>query len=273
MRKHRWVVLNPDRQSRSPRQATPSVANQILRSPGTRKVAQDDAGSHPEGRFCQRPEGSAVVRRRSSPSTRASARRVWCCRVGRSLGSAMLAGTLIAAPAWAEGEGQSEEPPFTVGSRVRLETGSEPGVRVVGSVVAIDRESLQIAPEGRRTGSDLRVAWASVSRLEAAHGLRRRTREGALIGGIPAGILGGVVALGGRDLGCRLSEGGCTGKPVFVAAVGAAVLGAIGAGIGAAIGSGARTDRWVEVPRGDLRPRISAAPGGNGVQLALTVRF
>ena len=134
-----------------------------------------------------------------------------------------------------------------VGSRVRLfatSTGLKP---VVGTLAAVDDESLTVIVSGRR--DPLVLTRSHVVRVERSVRPSHK-RRGALIGsaiGFVAGFL-----IGGAITEWEGTSGGDFGPGAYVAS--GVILALPAAGIGALV---ARGERWAEVPTDQVRSQIA----------------
>lgn len=138
-------------------------------------------------------------------------------------------------------------PKLAPGAHVRLTT-SWSAVPVVGTVVAVDRDSVRIRPEdpaifpGHPTS--VAIARSSIRDLEVAVKSHSNAGKGALIG-LGIGVVGGAVA--GVE-GCQPDQNSWDlFTPTQCAAFGGLLFGAIGAGLGALIGSAGGSERWERV--------------------------
>jgi hypothetical protein len=179
------------------------------------------------------------------PPTRATARFL-------PLLAVFLASTLFAASA-----ARGEDPPLTVGSKVRLRT---PAIgRVRGVVIEVKEAFLHVHTDDQ---GSVRVPRETISELEVSAGRRRRAMKGMLIG---AAIGGAVSALGEY-----VQPGRSMPSSDRAEVIGAGV--ASGATIGAATGFFIKSERWRSVPL--ERVRLSVAPrrkGGISLSLSVTV--
>lgn len=140
----------------------------------------------------------------------------------------------------------AQEAPVDPGARVRV-TAPDLGIDkytgvlegVVGDTLAVDT---------------LRLALASVTRLEVHRGRKSNVGKGALIG-----LAGGAAAGVGFSVWFTNA-----GEFDFdkVALVFVPIFSAAGTGIGALLGAASKVDRWEEVPLD--RIRVSVTPLGNG---------
>jgi hypothetical protein len=180
----------------------------------------------------------------------------------------ILSSALAATPLRAEGAGQTDERELWIGSHVRVLPLGQTGKRLIGNVVAVDAESIQIQQGNALEPRVVRVPTWTILKIEALRGRRRAAREGAIIGFVPMALLGGLFAFVMSDCDGCVEE-----RHLGVIPAGAAISGAVGGLLGAAIGSAGKTDRWVEIPKARWSPRLSVAPAPRGVSLAFTLRF
>jgi len=138
------------------------------------------------------------------------------------------------------GLARAEEPPFPgVGSRVRVHSLALKSVPLVGTLTAVDQESLTVGPEDGREPSV--VGRAEISRLERSV-RQSRKRKGAVIG---LG-LGFAVGLAGTFILCESFGTSCpTGEGFVYGTIYGAAVGALGAGVGAVVAPG---EQWDDVP-------------------------
>jgi hypothetical protein len=139
---------------------------------------------------------------------------------------------------------------------------------VSGVVTAIDDHTLTLSLDD---DGELRFDLQSLPPLELYRGLRRRTVEGALIGGLvlgpPLAYLGVVgTALGG--IGCDPGE--CPENSTYF--VMGALFAAVGVGIGALFGAAIETDDWRAVRPQRVRAYVGPGPRG-GVSASISLRF
>jgi len=155
------------------------------------------------------------------------------------------------------------------GARVRLEAPSLGG-RLVGTLVAVENDTLTMQEDGQAAGLRLIIRTDSIARLEV-----RRERSMALEGagvGLLAGALTALVA----DPNWLDENGDCTTLSCIAYKVSPhldtrlAVFGTLGTLLGAIAGSGEKTRRWVGV---DLK-RVHVAPAASGgLALGFNITF
>ncbi len=161
-----------------------------------------------------------------------------------------------------------EPPPVKVGDRVRV-TAPNLGINKRTGV-------LQVVGDDTLVVDTMRLALASVTRLEVSRGWKRHTEKG-----VEYGLALGLVA--GGFVGARTYEPPpCEGKNWFCGFrldlgwvprmfIGAAIGAGIGAVTGALVGS-VKTEQWEEAPLDRLR--VSFVPQRDGrFGLGLSVRF
>jgi hypothetical protein len=138
-------------------------------------------------------------------------------------------------------------PKLAPGARVRLTT-SWSALPLVGTVVAVDGDSVRIRPEDPALFPDhptsVAIARSSIRGLEVAVKGHSNAGKGALIG-LSIGVIGGAA---GGAAGCQPDPNGFNVVgPGPCAAAGALIFGALGAGLGALIGSSGRSEHWERV--------------------------
>lgn len=144
-----------------------------------------------------------------------------------------------------------------VGSRVRVRTSAPESARLVGTLSAVDPESLTVVP---KDGSEPRVvARGDVARLERSVRPSRRSR-GALIG-LAVGLAAAFAKVA-IDGGCN---DGCNGENVAAAGL----LALSTAAVGAVVSPG---ERWEDVALGREPGRATAA-SPTGLRIRLVPRL
>lgn len=159
---------------------------------------------------------------------------------------------LVACPGWLLGQGQPLGADLPRGTRVRVTT-IAPAPRVVGSLVAVDGDSVRIVKSHRDT---VALPLASVTRLESSAGRRPNYGKGAVIGG---GV-GLAVGLGLGAVGNGLAEGLCEtpsgcGNLGQSLAIGGTVGAGVGAGVGVLLAAVFKGERWQPVTRPGIGTR------------------
>lgn len=159
-----------------------------------------------------------------------------------------------------------------IGQRVRAEScgrgrnsaGAEAACRrATGELIGVTPDSLSI-----RVGADSVAVLArdGLERFERSAGIRRRTGQGALIGGAIGLGLGLLFSAAVASEGCG-DDPGCA----WVALGAPLVTTAAGLGIGAGIGFLSRREGWIPVAPAALSLRPLFPPGGAGI--AAQLRF
>lgn len=175
---------------------------------------------------------------------------------------ARLPAILLVAPICAA-TAQERTPLLEPGQRVRV-TAVDSGVRNrVGTLRVLKPDSI-VLEDG------LMLPVASVTKLEVSRGQQSHAVQGAVI----AGGIGVIIGSLGGAKNCAESSG-WTDDPVgdclTVSILAATALGGGGAVIGAVVGSLIKTDRWEEVPLGQLR--VSVVPQRRGFGIGARVTF
>ena len=128
------------------------------------------------------------------------------------------------------------------GARVRVTLLARPQERVVGSLLAIQGDSLAIRPDS----VSLKVARADIAKLELSRGIKSRAGSGAKYGAIVGGLALGFLGVFAAEV--ANSESSDKTSPV-AAGVAYGLAGAVvGGGLGALIMSGSHHELWEEVP-------------------------
>jgi hypothetical protein len=166
-----------------------------------------------------------------------------------------------------------------VGARVRVQSTELPSQRVEGRIVCVSEDFVRLQPDGEPQTITLdREAILSIDVLSASHrGAPRRSRvnEGAAVGAVTLGVLGGTVGvLAGLALQQESGDSGWE-APAASGVVGAASGALVGALVGAAVG--AVVPAHSEAPAAAGRPpsavlAVFPTPGG-GAGAAVTIRF
>ena len=154
-----------------------------------------------------------------------------------------------------------ERPAINPGTRVRVTAPSVSNKPLVGTVVAFDADSLVV----QRDTAIRRLSTTSITHLDISQSRKSHTLMGAGIGFlVGAGFATALVLTGDR--------GGDCADAGYCILIGSAVLGGGGAVIGAGIGALVRTDRWAEVPLGQVR--VSLTPdSGRALTLRASLSF
>ena len=149
------------------------------------------------------------------------------------------------------------------GARVRVTAPDVDGRRYDGTLVGLPTDTIVV--------DTLRVALASVTRLDMHWGRKSNWDKGLLYGGAGVGAVGlGLGIAWWADCGDSGGEW-CPDEgwhALILAPIGFLAGGIVGAGVGALI----RSDKWEEVPLDRLR--VSVVPQGNGrFGLAASIAF
>jgi hypothetical protein len=169
----------------------------------------------------------------------------------RRVAMGLAIGVLLAAEAGA----QSPEVTIRVGDRVRYRI--EGGDRAKAAVIATSEDWLRVEDE---SGTSRLIEKAELSSLAVAHGKRRHTLEGALIGG----LVGIGLGWGLDELLCEASQ--CEDQR------GVPILGTCGLALGGLAGTLITTDRWEEAPLSRVRFGLAPTRGG-GLRATVSLRF
>lgn len=198
---------------------------------------------------------------------------------------APFAGSTLAAGPDGPPEAESDRPGDTcapsallpVGARVRVQATELPSQLVEGRIVCVSEDFVRLRPDGESQTITLdREAILSIEVLSAGHrGGQRRSRvnEGAAIGAVTIGVLGGTVGvLAGLALQQETRDSGWEAPALagaVCAASGALVGALVGAGVGAVIPAHSEA-RAVGRPSAVLA--VFPTTGG-GAGAAVTIRF
>jgi hypothetical protein len=171
----------------------------------------------------------------------------------------LMVSSLIVAPLATIASQQS--PAVKAGDRVRVIAPSVSGSPFVGTLVALEADSLVV----HDTVNTWRLSLASVEQVDLSRGRKSHALLGAGIGLL---VGAGVGALAGSSCEQVMYDTGITQGECI--AIGAAAFGAAGALLGAVTGALVRTERWAQVPLDRLK--VSLAPA-NGRALTFSVAF
>jgi hypothetical protein len=128
------------------------------------------------------------------------------------------------------------------GARVRLTLLEPPQKRVVGSLLAIRPDAVEIRPDSlSRT-----IARANIDRLEISRGIKSGSGKGAKYGAIFGGVILG--SLGIFAAAVANSESSEHVSPVAAGAAYGLAGAVVGGGLGALIASGSHYEKWEQVP-------------------------
>jgi len=159
------------------------------------------------------------------------------------------------------------------GDRIRVS--SEPYFEpLVGTLSAIESDTLVLAVERAAGLPTVRLPLASVTQLEVSRGRGTKFVQGALFGGALGAALGAISAAWLSNwcddwcstVTCENDDEVGVEHYLGMMAIG----GAVGAGIGGIIGLMIGTDRWEAMPLDEIR--IAPAPGANAFQVAICLR-
>jgi hypothetical protein len=148
------------------------------------------------------------------------------------------------------------------GQRVRFTTLTEP--RRTATVIETEADAIVVSLAGGR--KIVRVPLADVQRLEVSAGRRTYASEGALLGTITGGLLGGLAGASG----CFQSED-CDGGTYAV--IGAVVVGTLSGLLGAGVGALCQTEKWERIDTPHVQLQLGPASARGGVALGLRVSF
>jgi len=170
-----------------------------------------------------------------------------------------FAGLSFSSPATAEDT--PGIPPLAPGVRVRIVAPDVSAGKVIGTITAVDEESVTLDVPGR--GAAVSVPRDKITHLDVSEGPRSRWINAAF--GAAVGALGGAI-VGGNHKSSLFHGDYSTGE----AATDGGVLGAlVGAAVGALIPPG---ERWIS--GGGASYRVSLAPQfQNGLGVAVAVKF
>lgn len=154
------------------------------------------------------------------------------------------------------------------GDRVRVTAPSMHLRKGVGTVAALQPDTLVLNTEQRTDALQVPLAVADMTKLEVHRGQKSQIGVGALTGFVVGAAAGVGIALAScSGDGCQW---GTEDETVLAAVVYGAGGGLLGALVGAMIGSIIRVDRWQDVPLDDIRVGPSpVTPDGVAVSVAL----
>jgi hypothetical protein len=157
--------------------------------------------------------------------------------------------------------------PLATGNRVQVTSPAHRADKVVGTVLAIQNDTLVLQVE--KITDPVRLPFSAITKIQVSRGQRRRVGDGLIMGGAIGAGVGMLLgfAAGDDDPGILAMSAGDK------AAIGAVLLGVAGAGLGGLLGARSTKERWEPVPLGGVAARIGMAPRGDGVALRLSARF
>jgi hypothetical protein len=183
----------------------------------------------------------------------------------------------------------AQHPVLAEGQRVRISVCLEVArdrVRCSGRIAGtmVEETAGNLIIRHQQDSGIYAIPLNSIQRLQVPKGRKRRTVTSAVVGSVFGAVLGGVI-------GKRIdpgeppspSRGNCINAHMWIIctgdrgeasglAKGALVGAALGIGVGALTGTFIRTDRWEDIPRGQLRVEpIVGVEGRFG--LSASVRF
>ena len=164
----------------------------------------------------------------------------------RSTFAVVMIAMLVAAPGGVSAQSVAE------GSRVRVKTANS---KSVGTLTEKTEQQLTLRLEN---GSEIRVPWAKVERLDMSLGEKGNLGKGTLIG-IGAGLLFGLAAV---KPDCDDTFGHDFFEDDFCSFGAFVVFPLLGAAGGALVGAFIKTERWKEVDSG---PQITLTVPKRGI--------
>jgi hypothetical protein len=153
--------------------------------------------------------------------------------------------------------------PVHIGDRVRVSAPSVSDTRIRGTLVALDEETLIVAPEGKTP--QIEMSRSQVTRLQVSRGKRSHWVAGAV-----TGVVGGLALTASYCGSGGALGGGCSGDDALGVA---AFFCGIGAAGGALVGAVVRTDRWEMVPANTVAVSIIPVPVRRGMALGVRIAF
>ena len=156
---------------------------------------------------------------------------------------------------------------LTTGNRVQVTSAAHGADKVVGTVLAIQNDTLVLQVE--KITNPIRLPFSAITDIQVSRGQRRQVGGGIVMGGAIGAGVGMLLgfAAGDDDPGILAMSAGDK------AAIGAVLLGVAGAGIGGLVGARSSREKWEHVPLGGVAARIGLAPRGDGVALHVSARF
>ena len=154
---------------------------------------------------------------------------------------------------------------YEPGLRVRVETRSMPGTRIVGTLRSWTGDSIVIESDADQAVGSVSLPLGDVTRVDFSMGTRSQWGKGALYGLLGGTLIGlGLGAAGCEEGGFIMTREECIGS----ASMGMAFVGAL---VGGTVGIFVRTERWEQLSLD--RARISIVPAGRGVGVVASVAF
>ena len=174
-----------------------------------------------------------------------------------------LSSVLVIALAAAADLAAQQDTLVVLGARVRVTAPTVAENRLVGTVAAVDADTLVL---GVKHGtSSLAIPFASMTSLEVSRGKKSNVGKGLGIGFLAGAALGAVIGFAAGD-----------DPPGFLAfsseqkAAAGAILGGLAGGvIGGVVGATGPSERWETVPLDQIR--VSLTPRGGGLEV--TAKF
>lgn len=170
----------------------------------------------------------------------------------------LIAVTMLASPLAAQSSSDANS-----ATRVRLTPVSSHAKKLVGDAVSIGADTIHIVLKGAT--DTIKVATASLRRIDEFQGRRSNFGRGALIGAITLGIAGAIIT---PTAIAAIGDGPSTNQleAVGVGFAGGALAGAL---VGAAIGAMTSRERWSECR--SLYVRV--APTSTGMELGVAAHL
>jgi hypothetical protein len=186
-----------------------------------------------------------------------------------ALFSALLLGTLLAAPHLLAAQDVIENPLLARGARVRVTYAGEDAR--VGTLVALAPDTLTV--EWEKGGGTARMARTRVTRLDVSHGIRspnkaHRAKIGFAIGAGLGLAIGAVSSKSNPECSSRTCDGIVNG---LATVIGAGLLGGVGAAVGAV--SGRASERWENARLLPPSVGLVVPARGHGTSVGLALVF
>jgi hypothetical protein len=156
---------------------------------------------------------------------------------------------------------------LATGNRVQVTSPAHGADKVVGTVVAIQNDTLVLQVE--KITNPIRLPFSAITDIQVSRGQSREVGRGLVMGGAIGAGLGAALgfAAGSDDPGLFALTAGDK------ATIGAVVFGLAGAGLGGLLGARSTRETWQQVALGGVAARVGMAPRGDGVALHLSARF